>query len=344
MSATPTKHGCARLHRSELAVPASSERFFTKAAASAADCIFFDLEDAVAENEKENARARAIAAINEIDWGSKLVSVRINGLDTRWALKDIVDVVSHCPRLDMILLPKAGTAFDIQFVAHILSLLERELQRDKQVGIEALIETALGVANVESIAASSARLEALIFGVGDYTIDMKTYDTVFGSSSERYAILTSADAEGQRHRHWNDQWHFAMARVANACRANGVRPIDGPYTDYGDPDGFRASASRATALGFEGKWAIHPSQIADANVAFSPTRGQLEWSERTLESLQQSLAAGIGAFGDRGVLVDLAHAKLARAIREREHLVQAADADRASRHQAASKTNRHVTS
>lgn len=328
MSATPTKQRRQRLHRSELAVPATSERFFAKAAASDADCIFLDLEDAVAEEQKDSARAQAIEAINGLDWGAKTLSIRINGLDTRWALKDIVDVVTHCPRLDMILLPKAGTSFDIQFVAHVLTLLERGQGRTKQVGIEALIETSLGVANVEAIAACAERLEALIFGVGDYTIDLRTYDTVLGASSVRYSILTEPDSLGKRRRHWNDQWHFAMARIVNACRANGLRAIDGPYTNYGDADGFHAAAQRGAALGFEGKWAIHPSQVAGANNVFSPTAEQISWSERILESLQRSLTAGIGAFGDDGVLVDLAHAKLARGIKDRVRLIQAAGAAR----------------
>jgi malyl-CoA/(S)-citramalyl-CoA lyase len=321
MSPTPTMRR-QRLHRSELAVPATSERFFAKAAASDADCIFIDLEDAVPEAQKEQARAHAIGAVNGLDWGTKTLSVRVNGLDTRWALKDIVDVATHCPRLDMILLPKAGTPFDIQFVAHILTLVEHENRRKKPIGIEALIETPSGVSHAEAIAASNERLEALIFGVGDYTIDMRTFDTILGASTERCSVLTRPDADGKRHKHWNDQWHFAMARIANACRAYGVRPIDGPYTNYGDPEGFDAAAQRAAALGFEGKWAIHPSQVARANAAFSPTAEQIAWSERILKALQHSLAKGVGAFGDEGVLVDLAHAKLARGIQERVRLIQ----------------------
>ena len=310
-----------RLQRSELAVPATSERFFLKAAASEVDAVFLDLEDAVADARKDEARGQAIRAINEIDWRGKTVSVRVNGLDTPWALRDIVDVATHCARLDLILLPKASSAFDVQFVAQLLDLIEREHRREKRTGIEVLIETSQGVANVEQIAASSGRLEAMIFGVGDYTVDLRTFDIKFGTASPNYAVLTGPDADGHRHRHWNDQWHFALARIANACRANGLRAIDGPYADFGDMAGYRDSAVRSTALGFEGKWAIHPTQVAAANEVFSPAPAQLAWADSVLEGLSQAAAKGNGAFAEKGVLIDLAHAKLARSILERADLI-----------------------
>lgn len=311
-----------RLQRSELAVPATSPRFFEKAARSAADVIFLDLEDAVAIRMKDEARRMAVQALNQIDWGRKTMAVRINGLDTPWALLDLVDLARHCPRLDMILLPKAGTAFDVQFVAHVLTLVEREQPRDERIGIEVLIETAQGAAHAEEIAAASDRLEAMIFGVGDYTVDMRTNDHVFGTPSERYSVLTAAQPDGLRQRHWNDQWHFAMARIVNACRAWGLRAIDGPYTDFGDAEGYLASAQRAAALGFEGKWAIHPSQIDPANRVFSPSQEQAAWSERVLQTLEAAAAKGDGAVNADGVLVDLAHAKQARLIRQRIALIE----------------------
>ena len=308
-----------RLQRSELAVPATSPRFFEKAAASAADVIFLDLEDAVAPGKKDEARAQAIAALNDLHWGNKTMAVRVNGLDTPWAHQDILEVAQHAPRLDLILLPKAGSAFDVQFVAQLLTLVERQTGREKRTGIEVLIETAKGVANVEAIAQASDRLEAVIFGVGDYTVEMRTYDEVFGTPSPRYAVLTHGD--GGRERHWNDQWHFAMARIANACRAYGLRPVDGPFTDFRDAEGFRASAQRAAALGFEGKWAIHPSQIALANEAFSPTAGQLAWAARINAVMEETIRAGQGAVGAEGVLVDMAHLKMAGALVQRQALI-----------------------
>ena len=310
-----------RLQRSELAVPATSPRFFEKAAASAADVIFLDLEDAVAPAKKDEAREQAIAALNDIDWGRKTMAVRVNGLDTPWAHKDILEVAERAPRLDMILLPKAGSAFDVQFVAQILTLVERSTGRSKRTGIEVLVETAKGVANVEEIAQASERLEAMIFGVGDYTVEMRTYDQVFGTPSPRYSILTHGGAAG-RERHWNDQWHFAMARIANACRAYGLRPIDGPFTDFRDAEGYRASAQRAAALGFEGKWAIHPSQVEPANEAFSPTADEIAWAARIRAVMQAATRAGQGAVGADGVLVDMAHLKMADAIAERQALIE----------------------
>jgi malyl-CoA/(S)-citramalyl-CoA lyase len=316
----------ARAQRCELAVPATSPRFFAKAAASAADSLFLDLEDAVAPAQKDVARAQAIQALNGVDWGRKTVAVRVNGLDTPWALQDIADVARHAPRLDLILLPKAGSAFDVRFVDQILTLIERETGRSKRVGIEVLIETAKGVANVEEIAQSSERLEAMIFGVGDYTVDMRTYDHVFGRPSERYAVLTDADAAGQRQRHWNDQWHFAMARIATACRAWGLRPIDGPFTDFGDSEGYRACALRAKALGFEGKWAIHPTQIALANEAFSPSGQELAWAADIKALLERTTRDGQGAVGDKGVLIDMAHLKLADSLLQRQELIERSQA------------------
>ena len=313
-----------RLQRSELAVPATSPRFFAKAAAGGADVIFLDLEDAVAPALKDEARAQAIAALNDIDWGRKTMAVRVNGLDTPWAHRDILEVAERAPRLDLILLPKAGSAFDVQFVAQLLTLVERQTGREKRTGIEVLIETAKGVANVEAIAQASERLEAMIFGVGDYTVDMRTYDEVFGTPSPRYAVLTHGDGAAGRERHWNDQWHFAMARIANACRAYGLRPIDGPFTDFRDTEGYRASAQRAAALGYEGKWAIHPSQIELANAAFSPTPAQLAWAARITAVMAETTRAGQGAVGADGVLVDMAHLKMADALTRRQALIEIA--------------------
>lgn len=310
-----------RLQRSELAVPATRPRFFAKAAAGDTDTLFLDLEDAVAPGQKHEARAQAIQALQQVDWGRKTVAVRVNGLDTPWALQDIEELARQAPRLDLILLPKTSCAADVRFVDQLLTLVERETGRATRIGIEVLIETARGVANVEEIAQASDRLEAMIFGVGDYSIDLRTHDRVFGRPNPACAVLTDPDAGGQRQRHWNDQWHFAMARIANACRAWGLRPIDGPYTDFGDVEGYRACAERARALGFEGKWAIHPTQVALANEVFSPTRDELAWAGRVTQVLAVSARDGQGAVGEGGVLLDMAHLKLAEAITQRQSLI-----------------------
>lgn len=284
-----------RPQRSELAVPASSARFIDKAAGCAADAIFLDLEDAVIPELKVQARKNAIAALNDIDWGGKTVSVRVNALDTQWGCRDIMEVAEACPRLDRILLPKCDTPGHVHTVELMLGGIELGLKRERRIGMEALIETAKGLANVEAIAATGGRLEALIFGAVDYQLDMKIF-----------------------HASVNDPWHFALARVANACRAYGLAPIDGPFTNIGDADGFRAAAVRAAALGFEGKWAIHPSQIEAANEVYTPTPMQLAWAREVLEALAAAGKEGRGAVKNKdGDMVDLAHQKMAHAILER---------------------------
>ena len=284
-----------RPQRSELAVPASSARFIDKAAGCAADAIFLDLEDAVIPELKVQARKNAIAALNDIDWGGKTVSVRVNALDTQWGCRDIMEVAEACPRLDRILLPKCDTPGHVHTVELMLGGIELGLKRERRIGMEALIETAKGLANVEAIAATGGRLEALIFGAVDYQLDMKIF-----------------------HASVNDPWHFELARVANACRAYGLAPIDGPFTNIGDADGFRAAAVRAAALGFEGKWAIHPSQIEAANEVYTPTPMQLAWAREVLEALAAAGKEGRGAVKNKdGDMVDLAHQKMAHAILER---------------------------
>ena len=298
-----------RLQRSELAVPATSEKFFEKAARGPADSLFLDLEDAVAPSRRVEARATAVRALNELDWGTKTVSVRVNGLTTPWAISDIL-AVAGCPRLDMILLPKVETAGDVVFLDRLLTGLELEQPRERPLGIEILIETTKGLANVESIAASSPRLEGIIFGVGDYSIELENFDTVFGSPNPEYAVAG----------HANDQWHFALARIANACRAYGLRPIDGPFTNYGDPDAYRASAIRARALGFEGKWAIHPSQVEIANEVFTPSTAQIAWARDIVKKMDAAAGEGKGAIGLEGVLIDRAHVLLSGKILRRARL------------------------
>ena len=295
-----------RLQRSELAVPATSEPFFEKAARGPADSLFLDLEDAVAPNRRVEARANAVRALNEVDWEKKTVSVRVNGLTTPWAIADIL-AVARCPRLDMILLPKVETAGDVVFLDRLLTGLELEVPRTQPLGIEILIETTKGLANVEAIAAASPRLEGIIFGVGDYSIELENFDTIFGAPNPEYQV---AGAQG-------DQWHFALARIANACRAYGLRPIDGPFTNFGDPEAYRASAIRARALGFEGKWAIHPSQVAIANEIFTPSAAQIAWARDIAAKMATAADEGKGAIGLEGVLIDRAHVLLSGKILRR---------------------------
>lgn len=303
-----------RLHRSELAVPGSNPGLFEKAAKSAADIIFLDMEDAVAPDDKEQARRNIIAALNEIDWGAHTMMVRINGLDTHYMYRDVVDIVEACPRLDMLLIPKVGTAADVYAIDMLVTQIETAKRRDKRLGFEVLIETALGMANVEAIAQSSRRLEAMSFGVADYAASTRARTTVIGGVNPDYGVLTDKDADGARQYHWADPWHFAQSRMMVACRAYGLRPIDGPFGDFADPDGYRAAARRAAVLGYEGKWAIHPSQVALANEVFTPTEAEVTRARRILAAMADAAREGRGAVALDGRLIDIASIRMAEAL------------------------------
>lgn len=311
MSATIIDQATPRVHRSQLAVPGSNMRFIEKAVESGADVIFLDCEDAVAPDEKEIARKNIVQALNEIDWGSKTMQVRINGLDTEYMYRDVVDIVENCPRLDMLLIPKVGVAADVYAVDMLVTQIELAKKRDKRLGFDVLIETALGMANVEAIAQSSRRLEAMSFGVADYAASTRARTTVIGGANPEYGVLTG-DAESEdRDFHWNDMWHFAQARMCVACRAYGLRPIDGPYGDFSDADGFRAAAKRAAILGYEGKWAIHPSQVELANQVFTPSESEVAKAQRILDAMAEAQKKGIGAVSLDGRLIDIASIKMA---------------------------------
>lgn len=308
-----------RLNRSELAVPGSQPDMFKKAAKSDVDVIFLDLEDAVAPDEKEQARKNIIKALNEVDWGKKSMSVRINGLDTHYMYRDVVDVVEQAgERLDLIMIPKVGTAADVYAVDMMVTQIEDAKGYTKRIGFEQIIETALGMQNVSEIAVASKRNESLHFGVADYAASTRARTTIIGGVNKDYAVLTDPDESGQRDTHWGDMWHYALARMVVAARANGLRPIDGPFGDFKDTDGYKAAAYRAAVLGCEGKWAIHPSQIALANKVMSPSEAEITKAQRILEAMQQAEAEGKGAVSLDGRLIDYA------SIRQAEVLVEKA--------------------
>ncbi|MCT4334246.1 CoA ester lyase [Paracoccus sp. YLB-12] len=308
----------ARLNRSELAVPGSQPQMFQKAAECAADVIFLDLEDAVAPDEKEQARKNIIKALNEIDWGRKTMSVRINGLDTHYMYRDVVDVVEQAgQRLDLIMIPKVGTAADVYAVDMLVTQIEDAKGWTKRIGFEHIIETALGMQNVSDIAAASKRNESLHFGVADYAASTRARTTVIGGVNENYAVLTDPDPAGERQVHWGDMWHYALSRMVVAARANGLRPIDGPFGDFSDPDGFRAAAYRAAVLGCEGKWAIHPSQIALANEVMSPSDAEIARAQKILNAMAEAEAAGKGAVSLDGRLIDYASIRQAQVLVEK---------------------------
>lgn len=304
--------------RSLLAVPATSPRFLEKAAQGPADAIFIDLEDAVISSLKPKARQEAIAALNQLDWGSRYVAVRVNGFGTSWCCRDILDVVEACPRLDYILLPKCEEPADVHAVEVMIQSAEQAAPRQREVGIMGLIETPRGVANVEAIARSGGRLRALVFGGGDYQLDLGSLQRAVGAPSADYVVLTDDDGRGERERHWNDLWHFATARIANACRAFGVIPIDGPFSGIRDVEGLRAATKRASVLGFECKMAIHPSQIEIIHEVLTPTADQIAWAKEILEAMAAAEREGRGAVKDKnGEMIDLMHIKVANKLLER---------------------------
>ena len=302
MSFTRHEPAHQRLQRSELAVPASRPELFAKAVTSDADYVFLDLEDAVAPAEKEGARGHAIAALRDHDWRNrgKTVSLRINGLDTHYMYRDVVDVVEAAgDRLDTVLIPKVGVPADVYMVDAMLTQIEEARGFEDRIGIEVLIETALGMSNVEAIAASSPRLEAMHFGVADYAASVRARTVSIGGLNPDYP---------------GDQWHAAISRMVVACRAYGLRAVDGPFGDFKDPDGYTAACRRGAALGIEGKWAIHPSQIALANELFTPTTAEVERARRILVAIDEAAADGRGAAQLDGKMIDAASARLAQNV------------------------------
>jgi citrate lyase beta subunit len=302
MSHTRAEPARQRLQRSELAVPGSNPGMFAKALASAADYVFLDLEDAVAPGDKAQARANVIAGLLEHDWRGrgKTVCVRVNGIDTHYMYRDVVDVVEQAGhRLDTLLIPKVGVPADVYLVDALLTQIEAARGIPHRIGLDVLIETALGMANVEAIAQSSRRLEAMHFGVADYSASCRARTVVIGGLNPDYP---------------GDQWHAALSRMVVACRAYGLRPIDGPFGDFKDADGYRLAARRGAALGIEGKWAIHPSQIALANEVFTPPAAEVSRARRILEALEEAARDGRGAAQLDGRMIDAASARMAQNV------------------------------
>ena len=302
MSHTRPEPARARLQRSELAVPGSQPALFRKAVESEADYVFLDLEDAVAPGDKEQARRNVVAGILETDWRErgKTISVRVNGIDTHYMYRDVVDVVEQAGhRLDTLLVPKVGVPADVYLADALLTQIEESRGIPHRIGIEVLIETALGMANVEAVAQSSRRLEAMHFGVADFAASVRARTTSIGGLNPDYP---------------GDQWHASISRMVVACRAYGLRAIDGPYGDFKDPEGYVAACRRAAALGCDGKWAIHPSQIGLANEVFTPPAGEVDRARRILVALDEAAREGRGAAQLEGRMIDAASARMARNI------------------------------
>ena len=299
-----------RLQRSELAVPGSSTKFFEKAYNSNADCILLDLEDSISPNDKITARNNVITAINEINWKKKniTISVRINGLDTSYIEDDITKVIGQAgDKIDTILIPKIETKKDVYIIDDLITKTEKENKLTNKIGIECLIETALAMINIKEIATSSNRLESFHFGPGDYAASIRSRTTVIGGLNPDYP---------------GDQWHYALSKLVLTCRAYGLRAIDGAFDDYNDPKSYIASAKRAAAMGLEGKWAIHPSQIDLANEVFSPTKIEVDRSIKILEEIKKNAKIGKGVAQLDGKMIDAASARMAKNIVSIYDLIQ----------------------
>jgi malyl-CoA/(S)-citramalyl-CoA lyase len=310
-----------RLYRSKLFVPGSRPALFEKAAASAADVVCLDLEDAVAPSDKDAARDNIVVALNEVNWGNKTVTVRVNGLDTNFCYRDVLALVEKGgERLDAIMIPKVGCAADVYAIDMLITQASDFVGRKKRIGLEVIIETALGLTNIDEIAGASKRLESLHFGSADYAASQRMRTTNIGGGNADYVMLT--DGPDARVRHWNDLWHYPLFRMAQAARAHGLMAIDGPFGDYGDPDGFRVQAMRTAILGCEGKWAIHPSQVALANEIYTPPRKEIERAEAILAAMKDAQAKGMGAVALSGVLIDAASIRQAQTIVQQMAMIQ----------------------
>jgi citrate lyase beta subunit len=291
-----------RASRSILAVPASNLEMAGKALASAADAVFLDLEDAVVPDEKADARKKVVQALKELDWRGRPTLYRTNALDTPYFYRDIIEVVEEAgDRLDTVMIPKVQRPEDLHVAATLLSQIELAVGLESgKVKIEAQIESAEGLVNVDDIVHATERLTALHFGPGDFAASLRMPQTSIGTMDEW-------DEAYPGHR-----FHYAMQRLVAAARAAGLRAIDGPVADYRDEEGLRGSCLIARSLGFDGKWCIHPAQIGVVNEVFSPTEREIEWAKKVVEAYEEANAAGSGAISVDGQMIDAASIKLAQ--------------------------------
>ena len=293
-----------RPRRSCLSVPGSSPKMLAKGPALAADEVFLDLEDSVAPGAKEEARAHVIQALKEGDWTGKTAVVRVNGVATRWCYRDIVEVVENAGQyLDCLMIPKVEYGTDVTFVDDLLRMIEETIGLENPIGLEVQIETATGITNIDDIAAASDRTETLIFGPADMSASLGLPALTAG--------LPMPDYPG-------DHWHFILSRILVAARAAGLQAIDGPYLVIKDLGGFREMASRARALGYDGKWALHPGQIDVLNEVFTPSQDEYDQAEAILEAYQHATEVefrGAVMFGNE--MIDEASRKMAEQLAAR---------------------------
>ncbi|GAA6209392.1 L-malyl-CoA/beta-methylmalyl-CoA lyase [Cognatishimia sp. WU-CL00825] len=306
----------ARPNRCQLFGPGSRPAIFEKMAKSAADVINLDLEDSVAPSDKDSARANIIEALNTLDWGDKYMSVRINGLDTPYWYRDVVDLLEQAnDRIDQIMIPKVGCAEDVYAVDALVTAIETAKGRAKPISFEVIIESAAGIAHAEEIAASSPRMQAMSLGAADFAASMGMQTTGIGGTQENYYMQRGDD------KHWSDPWHWAQAKIVAACRTHGVLPVDGPFGDFSDDEGYIAQAKRSATLGMVGKWAIHPKQIGLANEVFTPSEAAVAEAREILAAMSEAKAKGEGATVYKGRLVDIASIKQAEVIVAQAELI-----------------------
>jgi citrate lyase subunit beta/citryl-CoA lyase len=296
--------------RSTLFVPGSRPEMMRKAAASEADAVCLDLEDSVPPDEKPAARASVARAFNELDFGTRVRILRINGLETPHAYRDLVEVIEAAgPRIDLVMLPKAAAARDVEFVDTLLAQIESNGGLPRTIGIEAQIETAAGFVDIREIARASERLEALIFGAGDYAASMQMPSAGIGERDEHDALYPG------------DRWHAPMHAVVAAARAHGLRCMDGPYAAYQNREGLDRACRIARALGFDGKQCIHPGQLATTNGVFAPSDDELRRATAVVQAYESAVLAGRGAAAHEGRMIDAANLRMARTVVERRRLI-----------------------
>ena len=321
MSFTDVPSNVTRLNRSELFVPGSKPELFTKAIQSKADVICIDLEDAVAPPDKDQAKKNIIEALNNLDFGTKTISIRINGLDTTYCYRDVIDVMENSgERLDLMMIPKVGVPEDCHAIDMLVTQIENKIKRKKKIGFELIVETSMGITNLDKIITGSKRIESLHFGYADYAASVRMRTTNIGGPNKDYVILTD-DLDGNRLTHWNDLWHYPVSKMTTIGRAHGLRIIDGPFGDFSDPDGFKAHARRTAILGCEGKWAIHPSQVDLANEVFTLPDSEVEKANNILKAMKEAQESGSGAATLNGKLIDAASIRQAEQIIKQTELI-----------------------
>ncbi len=292
-----------RLRRSVLSVPSNREKMVLKAFALPVDVIMLDLEDSVPVQEKEEARSRVISILKERDWGNKVRCYRINGMDTPFAYRDIVDVVEAAgDRVDVIVIPKVNDTAEVKAVDYLLTQIEMRMGYRQPIGLEASIETAMGMLKVEEIAFSSPRLESLVFGVADYAASVTMMTKGISGHGDREEFYPG-------HR-----WHFPLSRMVMAAKAAGLVAIDAPYGDYKDAEGLRRSCVLSAALGYDGKWAIHPDQVEIINEVYTPSPEDVERSRKIVEAYDRAQSEGCGSLAIDGKMVDAASIRVAKIV------------------------------